>query len=909
MPDPTVSIIVAAYNVEPYLQDLLDSLDAQTFPKERFEVIVVNDGSTDRTGEILASWQTITQCHVTTRTIDNGGAAAARNTGIEIARGEWLTFCDSDDAISDNYLSVIVGLLTESGAPRVDLGVGNLVYLEQQTKKMKDTHPLRRRFIEGDRVVDLAEYPQYIHLATNTGFYRREVVEARQIRFDPRLRPVFEDAHFTGRYLLAFERPKVAYARSAIYRYRRGRADNSSLMQGAWAHDGKLTVVLELGWLDLLRRAHAEYGRVPAWIQNMVIYDLFWYLSKDRASPSPIPSYAEPVKARFHELLTEIAPYLDRENVEEFDVNWVSAEHRTTLAIGLFGQQADPLTVLLDPFDSAAGLVRYHYYFIGAPPAETVHADGAEIEPVHAKYRTHTFVGRTLAYERIGWLPAARDLSVSLDGRPAPLAVGRSASRPTVVTPDALRSELSGGAADKPPAVGLPRRPRTVVAGPRDLKGKAREGKAVLLAWYAPQRLELRRRRAQLYAARTLLTARVTDRQYARAWLLIDRDTQAQDNAEHLYRYLAAQRPEVNAWFVLDPASPDWARLQAEGFRLIAHGSRDHTAALMQAEHLISSQIDGYIVKPPAVRRLRKPRWQLTFLQHGVTKDDLSNWLNSKPIRLMITATPQEQAGFAGDWTPYVFTTREVQLTGFPRHDRLLQLAQSVEPSERAIVVMPTWRRNLVDFTGEATSNRPLVPGFWESSFGTAWRSFLADPALAEAARRTGRRIVFVPHPIVQGALADHPLPDHVEVRTFDEVDIQATIASAGVLVTDYSSNAFEAAYLQTPVVYFQFDQEEFFGGGHAYTKGPWSYADDGFGPVLTTASDAVRAVVDLVDREFSPDPAFAQRMSTTFPHRDGRCCERTWAAIADLNRALTAVELYRPVDAGQSPPTRSTAS
>lgn len=89
-----ISIVVPVYNVEPYLARCLDSLLAQSY--HQIEVIVVDDGSTDGCPALCDAYaQRDSRLHVIHRS--NGGLAAARNTGIEVASGEWIGFVDSDD--------------------------------------------------------------------------------------------------------------------------------------------------------------------------------------------------------------------------------------------------------------------------------------------------------------------------------------------------------------------------------------------------------------------------------------------------------------------------------------------------------------------------------------------------------------------------------------------------------------------------------------------------------------------------------------------------------------------------------------------------------------------------------------------------------------------------------------------
>jgi CDP-glycerol glycerophosphotransferase (TagB/SpsB family) len=389
-----------------------------------------------------------------------------------------------------------------------------------------------------------------------------------------------------------------------------------------------------------------------------------------------------------------------------------------------------------------------------------------------------------------------------------------------------------------------------------------------------------RGKRIAATALKQLARAPWVRKRFAAAWLLIDRDNQAQDNAERFYDYLQENQPQVNAWFVLNRKSTDWDRLQRKGFKLISHRSPLHAAAVQHCSQLISSQVDHYVVAPIPPGRFPYT-WQYTFLQHGVTKDDLSTWINPKPIDLMLTVTPDEHASIVDDYTPYRYTDREIKMTGFPRHDRLLALGNSLAPEQRRVVlVTPTWRRELLGETTGRSNVRDLRADFWHSDYAQQWRGFLESEQLHKAAEEHGWQVIFLPHPNMTDYLDDSPLGDHIHVQRFRDIDVQQLIAEAGVLVTDYSSMAFESAYLQRGVVYFQFDRDEFFSGAHAYRKGTWSYDDSGFGPVTEQVDDAIREVTALMSREGRPDETYAKRMADTFPLRDGLCSQRTYEAI-----------------------------
>ena len=108
-----VSIIVPVYNVEQYLKECIESILAQTW--KNFEVILVDDGSTDSSGKICDEYsqkkEFISVIHK-----KNGGLSSARNAGIDVAQGDYLAFIDSDDVVHPRYLSELVAIVKKEKA-------------------------------------------------------------------------------------------------------------------------------------------------------------------------------------------------------------------------------------------------------------------------------------------------------------------------------------------------------------------------------------------------------------------------------------------------------------------------------------------------------------------------------------------------------------------------------------------------------------------------------------------------------------------------------------------------------------------------------------------------------------------------------------------------------------------------
>lgn len=116
-----LSFIVPIYNAEKYIKECLDSLLEQDLSNKEYEIICVNDGSTDQSLKILADYE---NSNNSIRIInkENGGVSSARNKGLEVAAGEYVWFIDADDFIQKNILNALHLLLRESDADVIQIG-------------------------------------------------------------------------------------------------------------------------------------------------------------------------------------------------------------------------------------------------------------------------------------------------------------------------------------------------------------------------------------------------------------------------------------------------------------------------------------------------------------------------------------------------------------------------------------------------------------------------------------------------------------------------------------------------------------------------------------------------------------------------------------------------------------------
>lgn len=179
MDKPLVSIIVPVYNAQVYLGPCLESLRSQTWPN--LEIILVNDGSTDGSGRLCAAAARVDdRIRFLDRT--NGGVSSARNAALDVAKGVYLQFSDSDDRLTPDATETLVRAAQTTGA---DLVLSHFFRVDGEKQA-------QRGHIKGERLLTRQEFAQemvkapanYYYGALWNKLYRRSIVERQGLRFE-----------------------------------------------------------------------------------------------------------------------------------------------------------------------------------------------------------------------------------------------------------------------------------------------------------------------------------------------------------------------------------------------------------------------------------------------------------------------------------------------------------------------------------------------------------------------------------------------------------------------------------------------------------------------------------------------------------------------------------------------------
>ena len=372
---------------------------------------------------------------------------------------------------------------------------------------------------------------------------------------------------------------------------------------------------------------------------------------------------------------------------------------------------------------------------------------------------------------------------------------------------------------------------------------------------------------AVLWPAAAVL--RRTNGAYRRLWLVMERGFDARDNAYWFFRYLREKQPQVNACYVIDSSSPDFAKVSALG-RTVEYRSLRHYLMYLAADMLVSTHVQPVAPDLMAYYHLRRvgirPRGKQIFLQHGIIKDEML-WMRYPRLKVDFFASggKMEYDYLASQ---FGFPEGVVRYTGLCRFDNLVR---GNHPSGE-ILVMPTWRG----------SDYPGGDRFRETAFYRHFQAMLEDPRLLELLEEKGLTLVFYPHIEMQKELGAFRSPsERVVLADWRKYDVQTLLMRCDLLVTDYSSVFFDVGYMEKPVIYYQFDMEEF--RRYHYQEGYFSYEEHGFGPVVKTEEELADAVCECARNGFKMQKEYRDRLDAFYPARDELNCERTYRILSRM--------------------------
>ena len=358
-------------------------------------------------------------------------------------------------------------------------------------------------------------------------------------------------------------------------------------------------------------------------------------------------------------------------------------------------------------------------------------------------------------------------------------------------------------------------------------------------------------------------------------WLVCERGDDACDNGLWFFRYLQENYPEINSKYVITASASDRKNLEPYRTHVLTLPSFKLFYYLIKSECILSAHFRHYrnfLTYSPRINSLivaYVSKKKTVRLQHGITTADLTRWLkdgNFKTDLFVCGAKPElEYLKTLG-----IFDSSVYRYTGFARFDGLVP----VERSSTQILMMPTWRRWL---NNEAD--------FLQSQYFSTYKALLRDPRLQSLLHSHDLRLVFYIHPQFK-QYTQHfqslDLPRNIVIADSAKCDLQTLLRESSMMVTDYSSAAFDMAYMYKPICYFMFDEKEY--RSKHFAAGYYDYRL-GLGLWATTIEELLSNIETYVHNGMAMLDIHRKRTAQFFTLSDRNNCKRIYQETINMLR------------------------
>lgn len=357
--------------------------------------------------------------------------------------------------------------------------------------------------------------------------------------------------------------------------------------------------------------------------------------------------------------------------------------------------------------------------------------------------------------------------------------------------------------------------------------------------------------------------------------LVGERKNEAKDNGYHLFKYVREKYPEENIFYVISRNSSDLKKISKLG-NIIYYDSLKHYIYYILSKKLICAHQGSCVPSSPIFWWLQSKKILVKnriYIKHGIIKEKIPSHMYSNTgfERIICGAKPE-----------YDFVKKElgypkeaVKYLGLCRFDNLHHFK-----TKRQIFMMLTWRQSFGMEEGikDINSNREK---FIKSDYFKKINSFLENNDLNNFLERNGITLIFHPHHEIQ-RYKDLFFSNSRKIIIADETkyDVQELLKESELLITDYSSIAFDFAYMKKPIIYYQFDNDEYY--ERHYPKGYFEYERDGFGAVVSNEDELLREMLDIYINSKRNTYKYDSNIKKFFELYDCNNCERTYREILE---------------------------
>lgn len=348
--------------------------------------------------------------------------------------------------------------------------------------------------------------------------------------------------------------------------------------------------------------------------------------------------------------------------------------------------------------------------------------------------------------------------------------------------------------------------------------------------------------------------------------------TMAQDNGYFFFKYCMDANVESDfdgeIYYVIDRKAADWEKVVPYRKHVLKYLSLRHMIYLQACKLMISTDTKGhaYVWRSMGsdIKALTYKK-QLVFLQHGVTAFKRGHFERGTNVGCeSFITTSQFEHDIIHNYLGY--PEEEIPITGFARWDVLRDKSEG----HREILMMPTWRTWLDDAENEV---------FAESDYCKNYMALLNNPKLDQILKDYDVTLNFYLHPKFRKFITEFSVvSDHIRLIPFGEAPLNELMMECNLLITDFSSVAWDVYYMNKPVLFYHFDIDD-------ASKTLGFYMDmknDIFGDRAEKPDELMDLIIEYIESDFAMKEEYAKDREKYFAYVDDNNSQRIWAAIQE---------------------------
>ena len=318
-----ISVVLPVYNIEKYLETAVESIIGQTLGfADNIQIVFVNDGSTDRTGEICHEYMSRYPDNIKYIEQENRGVSAALNAGKNCADGKYICFFGGDDRWSlDSFARMV--FFFDTHYDEIDFVSAKIKIFGDQEYE----HPLNYKY-EMTRIIDLEKEPSLIQTTTGNNIYKASAV--KNLYFDENVR-IHEDILFNT--ILLMDKKKYGVCSDALSYYRK-HSDGSSLSSNIREKKYWFIDIPEQVYIPLIERSLSLFDCVIPFVQEVLIYGIKWRLR----TPLPHDLLSDDEIERFLSNIKFVVKHIDDNRI--MDAKSVAILYKAHLLGFKYGENA-----------------------------------------------------------------------------------------------------------------------------------------------------------------------------------------------------------------------------------------------------------------------------------------------------------------------------------------------------------------------------------------------------------------------------------------------------------------------------------------------------------------------------------------------------------------------------------------